>query len=187
MPSESNSTLNASPAPTAADCSVTATFISRMACLIAKLVCFSSSSLFIPTRDSLACLLLDWNELFTTKCYSCGFPIEAGDRWVEAMNNNYHSQCFNCSVNSTSPTSFICDPIIVFECEHFFFFIRFARRTWKDRAFWAKMVDRCAKATPAKRRMSCWTRQQCTTDILDNNIRGKGGEQYVFSHHHHHE
>ena len=42
--------------------------------------------------------LPDWNELFTTKCVSCGFPIEAGDRWVEALNNNYHSQCFNCSV-----------------------------------------------------------------------------------------
>merc|ERR1719408_965957 len=40
----------------------------------------------------------DWNELFTTKCVSCGFPIEAGDRWVEAINNNYHSQCFNCSL-----------------------------------------------------------------------------------------
>lgn len=40
----------------------------------------------------------DWNELFTTKCFACGFPIEAGDRWVEALNNNYHSQCFNCTV-----------------------------------------------------------------------------------------
>ena len=37
--------------------------------------------------------------MFTTKCYACGFPIEAGDRWVEAMTNNYHSQCFNCSVS----------------------------------------------------------------------------------------
>jgi len=40
----------------------------------------------------------DWNELFTTKCIACGFPIEAGDRWVEALNNNYHSQCFNCTL-----------------------------------------------------------------------------------------
>ncbi|XP_057667572.1 PDZ and LIM domain protein Zasp isoform X9 [Diorhabda carinulata] len=40
----------------------------------------------------------DWNELFTTKCYACAFPIEAGDRWVEALNNNYHSQCFNCTM-----------------------------------------------------------------------------------------
>jgi len=39
----------------------------------------------------------DWNELFTTKCFACGFPIEAGDRWVEALSNNYHSQCFNCT------------------------------------------------------------------------------------------
>jgi hypothetical protein len=39
----------------------------------------------------------DWNELFTTKCFACGFPVEAGDRWVEALNNNYHSQCFNCT------------------------------------------------------------------------------------------
>ena len=41
----------------------------------------------------------DWNELFTTKCFACGFPIEAGDRWVEALNNNYHSPCFNCTVS----------------------------------------------------------------------------------------
>ncbi|XP_051156750.1 PDZ and LIM domain protein Zasp isoform X8 [Leptopilina boulardi] len=40
----------------------------------------------------------DWNNLFTTKCYACGFPVEAGDRWVEALNNNYHSQCFNCTM-----------------------------------------------------------------------------------------
>lgn len=40
----------------------------------------------------------DWNELFTTKCVGCGYPIEAGDRWVEALNNNYHSQCFKCTV-----------------------------------------------------------------------------------------
>ncbi|XP_034653553.1 PDZ and LIM domain protein Zasp isoform X13 [Drosophila subobscura] len=39
----------------------------------------------------------DWNELFTTKCFACGFPVEAGDRWVEALNHNYHSQCFNCT------------------------------------------------------------------------------------------
>ncbi|KAK9888915.1 hypothetical protein WA026_001136 [Henosepilachna vigintioctopunctata] len=40
----------------------------------------------------------DWNELFTTKCFACGFPVEAGDRWVEALNNNYHTQCFNCTM-----------------------------------------------------------------------------------------
>lgn len=28
---------------------------------------------------------------------------------------------------------------------------RCAKRIWKDRAFWVKAVDRCAKATPVKR------------------------------------
>ena len=54
--------------------------------------CTAISAVALPYYAS------DWNELFTTKCISCGFPIEAGDRWVEALNNNYHSQCFNCSV-----------------------------------------------------------------------------------------
>ncbi|VDL72893.1 unnamed protein product [Nippostrongylus brasiliensis] len=39
----------------------------------------------------------DWNMLFTTKCVSCKYPIEAGDRWVEALGNAYHSNCFNCT------------------------------------------------------------------------------------------
>jgi hypothetical protein len=39
----------------------------------------------------------DWGLMFQTKCFGCQFPIEPGDRWVEAMSNNYHSECFNCS------------------------------------------------------------------------------------------
>ncbi|GMR48972.1 hypothetical protein PMAYCL1PPCAC_19167 [Pristionchus mayeri] len=39
----------------------------------------------------------DWNMLFTTKCVSCRFPIEAGDRWVEALGSAYHSNCFSCT------------------------------------------------------------------------------------------
>ncbi|MFH4974042.1 hypothetical protein AB6A40_000751 [Gnathostoma spinigerum] len=39
----------------------------------------------------------DWNALFTTKCVACKFPIEAGDRWVEALGSAYHSNCFNCT------------------------------------------------------------------------------------------
>jgi hypothetical protein len=40
----------------------------------------------------------DWNTLFTTKCVSCQFAIDPGDRWVEALGNSYHSECFSCSV-----------------------------------------------------------------------------------------
>ncbi|KAG8183773.1 hypothetical protein JTE90_001669 [Oedothorax gibbosus] len=57
---------------------------------------FGNNSFYL--EDGLPYCEKDWNELFTTKCISCGFPIEAGDRWVEALNNNYHSQCFKCSV-----------------------------------------------------------------------------------------
>uniref|UniRef100_A0AC35U5E3 LIM zinc-binding domain-containing protein n=1 Tax=Rhabditophanes sp. KR3021 TaxID=114890 RepID=A0AC35U5E3_9BILA len=39
---------------------------------------------------------VDWNNLFTTKCVSCKFPIEAGDRWVEALGASFHSNCFSC-------------------------------------------------------------------------------------------
>lgn len=57
---------------------------------------FANSPFYL--EDGLPYCETDWNELFTTKCVSCGFPIEAGDRWVEALNNNYHSQCFNCTL-----------------------------------------------------------------------------------------
>ncbi|PSN30219.1 PDZ and LIM domain protein Zasp [Blattella germanica] len=56
---------------------------------------FGNNPFFL--EDGLPYCEADWNELFTTKCFACGFPIEAGDRWVEALNNNYHSQCFNCT------------------------------------------------------------------------------------------
>ncbi|KAL3875725.1 hypothetical protein ACJMK2_033648 [Sinanodonta woodiana] len=39
----------------------------------------------------------DWRQMFQTMCNACNFPIEPGDRWVEALSNNYHSECFNCS------------------------------------------------------------------------------------------
>ncbi|XP_028161537.1 PDZ and LIM domain protein Zasp isoform X1 [Ostrinia furnacalis] len=57
---------------------------------------FGNNPFFL--EDGLPYCESDWNELFTTKCFACGFPVEAGDRWVEALNNNYHSQCFNCTV-----------------------------------------------------------------------------------------
>eukprot|EP00088_Acartia_fossae_P035125 TRINITY_DN3613_c0_g1_i3.p1 TRINITY_DN3613_c0_g1~~TRINITY_DN3613_c0_g1_i3.p1 ORF type:complete len:829 (-),score=187.55 TRINITY_DN3613_c0_g1_i3:498-2984(-) len=57
---------------------------------------FSNSPFYL--EDGLPYCEEDWNELFTTKCVSCNFPIEAGDRWVEVLNSNYHSQCFNCTL-----------------------------------------------------------------------------------------
>ncbi|XP_059143945.1 PDZ and LIM domain protein 7-like isoform X3 [Physella acuta] len=39
----------------------------------------------------------DWASMFQTMCSGCNFPVEPGDRWVEAMGKNFHSECFNCS------------------------------------------------------------------------------------------
>lgn len=57
---------------------------------------FGNSAFFM--EDGLPYCENDWNELFTTKCVGCGFPIEAGDRWVEALNKNFHAQCFKCAI-----------------------------------------------------------------------------------------
>ncbi|XP_014676414.1 PREDICTED: PDZ and LIM domain protein Zasp-like, partial [Priapulus caudatus] len=57
---------------------------------------FGNNSFYL--EDSMPYCEKDWNELFTTKCAGCGYSIEAGDHWVEALGNNYHSQCFKCSV-----------------------------------------------------------------------------------------
>lgn len=61
---------------------------------------FGNTPFFL--EDGMPYCEADWNELFTTKCFACGFPVEAGDRWVEALNHNYHSQCFNCTVSTTN-------------------------------------------------------------------------------------
>uniref|UniRef100_A0A0B7ADR3 PDZ and LIM domain protein Zasp n=1 Tax=Arion vulgaris TaxID=1028688 RepID=A0A0B7ADR3_9EUPU len=39
----------------------------------------------------------DWAAMFQTICAGCDFPIEPGDRWVEALGRNFHSECFNCA------------------------------------------------------------------------------------------
>ncbi|KAK7507203.1 hypothetical protein BaRGS_00001138 [Batillaria attramentaria] len=44
----------------------------------------------------------DWAAMFQTMCAGCDFPIEPGDRWVEAMGKNFHSECFNCSTCQVS-------------------------------------------------------------------------------------
>ena len=61
-------------------------------------VASSSFSKNIQTT-SINHIFTDWQAMFQTKCYGCQFPIEPGDRWVEALNQNWHSECFNCSVS----------------------------------------------------------------------------------------
>ncbi|XP_061847683.1 PDZ and LIM domain protein 5 isoform X4 [Colius striatus] len=44
----------------------------------------------------------DYYALFGTMCRGCEFPIEAGDRFLEALGHTWHDTCFVCSVCSDS-------------------------------------------------------------------------------------
>uniref|UniRef100_UPI00358F2E94 LIM domain-binding protein 3-like isoform X3 n=1 Tax=Myxine glutinosa TaxID=7769 RepID=UPI00358F2E94 len=40
----------------------------------------------------------DFYSLFSTKCLGCDFPVEAGDRFIEALGSTWHDTCFMCTV-----------------------------------------------------------------------------------------
>ncbi|KAK7163975.1 hypothetical protein R3I94_002638 [Phoxinus phoxinus] len=44
----------------------------------------------------------DFYSLFGTGCRGCDFPIEAGDKFLEALGGTWHDTCFVCSVCSVS-------------------------------------------------------------------------------------
>nr|XP_020474272.1 PDZ and LIM domain protein 5-like isoform X1 [Monopterus albus] len=44
----------------------------------------------------------DYNNLFGANCHGCDFPIEAGDKFLEALGFTWHDTCFVCAVCSTS-------------------------------------------------------------------------------------
>ncbi|XP_078578566.1 PDZ and LIM domain protein 5-like isoform X16 [Branchiostoma floridae x Branchiostoma japonicum] len=39
-----------------------------------------------------------FSKTMSTKCIGCDFPIEPGDRWLEALNCAWHTECFCCAV-----------------------------------------------------------------------------------------
>ncbi|XP_032426510.1 PDZ and LIM domain protein 5b isoform X2 [Xiphophorus hellerii] len=44
----------------------------------------------------------DYYTMFGTNCHGCDFPIEAGDKFLEALGFTWHDTCFVCGVCSTS-------------------------------------------------------------------------------------
>lgn len=44
----------------------------------------------------------DYIALFSTKCHGCDFPVEAGDKFIEALGHTWHDTCFVCAVGSKS-------------------------------------------------------------------------------------
>ncbi|XP_026859259.2 PDZ and LIM domain protein 5b isoform X4 [Electrophorus electricus] len=71
--------------------------------------CFLCSSCQQPIRNDIFHLEdgqpyceRDYYAVFGTNCHGCDFPIEAGDRFLEALGFTWHDTCFVCSVCSTS-------------------------------------------------------------------------------------
>ncbi|KAM9858480.1 PDZ and LIM domain protein 5a isoform 3-T3 [Aulostomus maculatus] len=44
----------------------------------------------------------DFYSLFGTGCHGCEFPVEAGDKFLEALGYTWHDTCFVCTVCCTS-------------------------------------------------------------------------------------
>ncbi|CAF99227.1 unnamed protein product, partial [Tetraodon nigroviridis] len=44
----------------------------------------------------------DYYGLFGTNCHGCDFPIEAGDKFLEALGFTWHDTCFVCAVCSSN-------------------------------------------------------------------------------------
>ncbi|XP_069781787.1 PDZ and LIM domain protein 5a isoform X2 [Narcine bancroftii] len=40
----------------------------------------------------------DYYNLFGTNCHGCDFPIEAGDKFLQALGHTWHDTCFVCAV-----------------------------------------------------------------------------------------
>lgn len=41
--------------------------------------------------------------MFGTNCHGCDFPIEAGDKFLEALGVKWHDTCFVCAVRRRLP------------------------------------------------------------------------------------
>lgn len=75
----------------------------------------------------------DYIALFSTKCHGCDFPVEAGDKFIEALGHTWHDTCFVCAVGSK--ISSMVSKSFHQHCPHLHIFVctyRSATSTWKD-------------------------------------------------------
>lgn len=52
----------------------------------------------------------DFYGLFGTGCHGCEFPVEAGDKFLEALGYIWHDTCFVCAVsgNISAKSHYFC-------------------------------------------------------------------------------
>lgn len=54
-----------------------------------------------PCSNRITCCTVyhsDYYTMFGTNCHGCDFPIEAGDKFLEALGFTWHDTCFVCAV-----------------------------------------------------------------------------------------
>lgn len=73
----------------------------------------------------------DFYNLFGTGCHGCEFPIEAGDKFLEALGHIWHDNCFVCAVSI----------IIIYSWHSFIFIIRSVSMLQKT--FWMESCCVC--------------------------------------------
>lgn len=64
--------------------------------IVSKVIFFSKTEKM--KRKDVFSSNVDYRQLFQAKCTGCDFPIEPGDKYLEAMSGTFHVECFNCSV-----------------------------------------------------------------------------------------
>ena len=117
-------------------------------CVILYFYTFYSSSFFILY---LTPFLIDFYTLFGTGCHGCEFPIEAGDKFLDALGYTWHDTCFVCTVGHSARHLFhnswitltlghrssvlpLCDGVCLFVC----LFVQVCCTTLEGQAFFSK-------------------------------------------------
>lgn len=89
----------------------------------------------------------DYIALFSTKCHGCDFPVEAGDKFIEALGHTWHDTCFVCAVRTTSRWVW-GGPVGQFEVFHPGFLVC-RSATWTSRVSPStqRKINLCARST----------------------------------------
>ena len=97
---------------------------------------------------------LDYYNLFGSNCHGCDFPIEAGDKFLEALGSTWHDTCFVCAVGPGD--SFKSNKRVQVKCFNvnnntaLLSLHRSALLVWKVRRSSPKKTSLCARNTPTQ-------------------------------------
>lgn len=89
--------------------------------------------------------------MFGTNCHGCDFPIEAGDKFLEALGVKWHDTCFVCAVRRRLPPLKLRGPrgeAVSSRNIYNVLCFRSAAPTWRVSPSSLKRTRCCARITP---------------------------------------